>query len=262
MKDANPLTDSDTIEDVAAFDLERRTGLRAHSLTFGKLVSRVMRRKRFWLLLALASCLMAIGYLRHMGHFTPESMQHFLQLHPVMAPGIFVCAYSILVVSLLPTLPLNLMAGVLWGTAIGSLLTVIGFSIGAICAFLIARHSNAGEFAHKYGGKGWRWLESISNEAGWKAIAFARINPAFPSGPVNYFFGLTRVSFPTYTLTTVLFISPPTILFSAIGDSIGSIMLGGDIKNILKIVAIGSLAFTLMLFARLYVKQNLQAHKK
>ena len=52
---------------------------------------------------------------------------------------LFVLAYAVAVTLLIPTLPLNLGAGVLWGAGWGSALSVAGATLGATLAFLLTR---------------------------------------------------------------------------------------------------------------------------
>lgn len=247
----------DTVADAAAFEFERRAPSRAQRLSFLLLLARIVRRKRFWLLVVLlmGSILAAYGY--RYGYLAPEQLMAFFRAHPIAAPAVFILVYALMVVLLVPTLPLNLGAGVIWGTAYGSLLTVIGFTSGALMAFLIARHLHISKIAQRFGGGAWVWLESVAKEAGWKAVAFTRINPVFPSGPVNYFFGLTTISLKTYYIATVVFVIPPTILFSAIGESMGSLVVNGETAGLIRQITIGGLAFALLVLARLYIKKKL-----
>lgn len=256
-KPSTSLTDSDTITDAAAFEFERRAPNRAQRLSFWALLIRIVRRKRFWLLLGLLSSGIIAAHGYRYGYLAPEQFLGFLRAHPIVAPAAFVVIYALMVVLLVPTLPFNLGAGIIWGTALGSLLTVVGFSIGAMLAFLIARHLHIRKVAQQFGGNAWSWLESASKEMGWKAVAFTRINPVFPSGPVNYFFGLTSISLKTYCITTAIFVIPPTILFSAIGASMGSLIINRETADLVRQITIGGLAFALLVLARLYVKKKL-----
>lgn len=257
LKSPNSLSDPDTIADAAAFEFERRAPSRAQRLSFPALLARIVRRKRFWLLVVLlvGGIIAAYGY--RYGYLAPEQLLGVFRAHPIVAPAAFIFIYALMVVLLVPTLPLNLGAGIIWGTAFGSLLTVIGFSIGAMMAFLIARHLHIRKIAQRFGGGAWVWLESVVKEAGWKAVAFTRINPVFPSGPVNYFFGLTTISLKTYYIATVVFVIPPTILFSAIGESMGSLVINGETAGLMRQITIGGLAFALLVLARLYIKKKL-----
>lgn len=257
-KPSTALSDHDTIADAAAFEFERRAPSRAQRPSFPALLARIVRRKRFLLLVVLlvGGIIAAYGY--RYGYIAPEHLMEVFRAHPIVAPAVFILIYALMVVLLIPTLPLNLGAGIIWGTAFGTLLTIVGFTIGATLAFLIARHLHIRKIAEQFGGGAWVWLESVVKDAGWKAVAFTRINPAFPSGPVNYFFGLTTISLKTYYIATVVFVIPPTILFSAIGESMGSLVINGETAGLINQIAIGGLAFALLILARLYIKKRLK----
>lgn len=257
LKSSTSLSDPDTLADAAAFEFERRAPSRAQRLSFSSLLARIVRRKRFWLLVILLVGGILAAYAYRYGYLAPEQLMEFFRDYPIAAPAAFILVYALMVVLLVPTLPLNLGAGIIWGTAFGSLLTIIGFSSGALMAFLIARHLHINKITQRFGGGAWVWLESVAKEAGWKAVAFTRINPVFPSGPVNYFFGLTSISLKTYYIATVVFVIPPTILFSAIGESMGSLVINGEIAGLIRQITIGGLAFALLVLARLYIKKKL-----
>jgi uncharacterized membrane protein YdjX (TVP38/TMEM64 family) len=64
----------------------------------------------------------------------------FLGENPFLAPTLFILIYAVMVLFFLPTLPMNLLGGLIWGTYLGGALTVVGASLGSTCAFLMARY--------------------------------------------------------------------------------------------------------------------------
>jgi uncharacterized membrane protein YdjX (TVP38/TMEM64 family) len=55
--------------------------------------------------------------------------------YPLAAPLAFVPAYALASTFLIPTLPLNIAAGVLWGPIVGTFLALAGSVLGALTAF-------------------------------------------------------------------------------------------------------------------------------
>lgn len=170
-------------------------------------------------------------YLRGSSHFKPEEWVAFVRQQPVVAPFLFVLVYAAAVALFLPCLPLNVLAGVLWGPVEGSLVAIAGSFLGAIAAFLVARGALGQPLSRKFSGEYVSWLQDEFQNHGWKVVAFVRLNPIFP-GPVNYLFGLTSIDFRTYCWASAVFLTPPTIAFAVLGDFMGSMALTGSIQNL------------------------------
>ena len=67
----------------------------------------------------------ASGFLISEGKFLyPQTLFEFLNTHPKLAPAAFIAVYVMMTLLLLPTLPLNLGAGFLWGPYWGGSLHV------------------------------------------------------------------------------------------------------------------------------------------
>jgi len=244
--------DADVV-DIVSFQQRQSRSEAAGSLL--KVFRKVIRRKRF--VLALAMTLLLVGFyaLRHHGYLAPESIMSFFQSHPFLAPLVFLIIYAASVVCLIPTLPLNLGAGLIWGPYWGGILTVLGASTGAASAFLAARYLAADYLNARFDSAAWRWLREEIHRKGWKAVAFVRVNPVFPFGPSSYFFGLTPVGFRSYFTATMLSILPLSFTFAAIGHSIGSIVLEGDVHSLLRSLVLVSLAVTVLVLLRVAVKR-------
>lgn len=192
---------------------------------------------RRWLAAAAATALLAAvaGWMLFArGRVPVEDMLSFLREHPVVAPAAFVAMYAILVVTVLPTLPLNLAAGVLWGAVGGTALTVAGASLGALAAFWLSRRffqDRVREFAVA---NEWRWMDAAIATSGWRMVVFLRINPVVPFGPANWLLGVTSISPRAYALATTLAIVPPALLIASLGASMGGIVLDGGGQEVMR----------------------------
>ncbi len=62
-----------------------------------------------------------------------------VQKSSVVAPVVFVMIYAALTIFMLPALPLNLAAGVVWGSYLGGGLSALGATLGAMASFWLAR---------------------------------------------------------------------------------------------------------------------------
>jgi len=157
--------------------------------------------------------------------------------HPIATPIIFVFIYAVLVVSLVPTLPVNLAAGIIWGGFWGGVFATLGSSLGAIAAFLFARTALGRPFARRYDNRLLNWVSQQLDINAWKVVAFVRLNPGIPTGPINFIFGLTTIPFSIYALSTLLFLFPPSLAVALIGAEAGNILLEGKSLELLRILS-------------------------
>lgn len=222
---------------------------------FIKLFTFINLRKKLILIIILALAVTLTSYLKYIGFLNFETIILELQSHPVLAPSIFVLGYSLMVVFLIPTLPMNLGAGLIWGTVWGGILTVISTAMGATAAFYLSRYIAHDYFEHRFKGrKTWDWLQNEMQQQNWKIVALTRSNPAFPFGLSSYFFGLTKLSFKNYFWPTVGFVIPPAFIFAGLGDAIGGIALNGQTSSILNWVFLTGL-FVAALMVMYFVAQ-------
>ena len=119
----------------------------------------------------------------------------------------------------------------------GTLLSVLGGSIGAVLAFLIARYT-ASSSAQALVGDRLRGVQDLIEHRGFVAVLYARIIPGVPRDLANYAFGLTRVGLGAYAAATVIGIAPRAFAYTALGGSLGRL------DSTESIVAIGTLVGT------------------
>ena len=220
-------------------------------LRFSNLIVRV---RQFGL--AAFFIIVAIGLFalwRH-GYLGVESILPFLRSHLFLGPLVFFFIYGLSVMCLLPTLPLNLAAGLFWGPYWGGLFTLLGASLGAAGAFLASRFMAADYLNMQLNNTQWLWLRDEIIQDGWRSVAFVRINPIFPFGLLSYFFGLTTVPFYQYFISTMLFVAPWTVLFAAVGNSINRTVLDGDSSVLLRDITIISACVTFAVAVRIILK--------
>ena len=144
---------------------------------------------------------------------------------------LFVFIYAIWVTLLLPGVWASMLAGVLYGTWLGSAIVFLGACLGAEAAFLLGRTILRD------------WVQSrlmnlpklqavqkaVSRE-GLKLVLLTRLSPAFPFSLLNFIYGLSEVSFRDYTVG-LIGILPGTILFCGFGA------LAGDLTRFAEVLS-------------------------
>ncbi len=140
---------------------------------------------------------------------------------------VFVLAYAVASVLLLPVWILTVAAGGVFGVAIGSVLVLLGATLGAMGGFTIARsrlRERVRRWARVY--PSFDTLDrAIAERGGW-IVFLVRLSPVFPFVYVNYLFGLTAIPAATYLATTIVGMIPATIVYVALGASAGAAASG------------------------------------
>lgn len=194
-------------------------------------------------------------HLRQQGYISIDGIFEFLNQHKVLAPALFIIIYAIGPSLFVPSLPLTLGAGFLWGPFWGVIFSITGATIGASVAFLISRYLIGNAVIEKFGYGRWQWLKEKVETHGWKAVAFSRIVPIFPFPILNYLFGVTPIPFIHYLWSTFTFMLPACIAYVAFGSSMGELIVKGNITGLIIGILIASVALMLPLLLKKYIKK-------
>jgi uncharacterized membrane protein YdjX (TVP38/TMEM64 family) len=156
-----------------------------------------------------------------------------------LGPLIFVIIYIIAVIAAVPGSVITVLGAALFGSFFGIILVSIASTIGAGCAFLIARYLARDFILQKIGqNEKFRKLDRLTHEYGAIMVAIARLVPLFPFNIVNYGFGLTAVPFRTYIFWSWLCMLPGTILYVVGTDAVVSGLAAGKIPWLLVFVLV------------------------
>ncbi len=125
------------------------------------------------------------------------------------APLLFMALMAAVVVLLLPGVLFTTGAGFVFGVAEGTVLVVLGTTLGSLLAFALGRRL--------LGRRARRWLcrhgrlallgDELAGQ-GWRAVLLTRLIPFFPSKLANYLFGVLPFSVRDFGLGTLVGIIP------------------------------------------------------
>lgn len=157
------------------------------------------------------------------------------------APLAYLGLYAVGTIAFLPGALFALAGGALFGPVWGALLNLVGATIGASLAFMIARHLAGDWVAARAGGRLKRLIDGVEAE-GWRFVAFVRLVPLFPFNLTNYALGLTRIDFAAYVVTSFVCMAPGAVAYTWLGFA-GREALTGDASAIrYGLLALGLLA--------------------
>ena len=147
-----------------------------------------------------------------------ERVRDLVAAAGVWGPLVFVALYAVLTAALVPGSPLTVAAGVLFGPWLGTVLVVVGATLGAGAAFLWGRRLGRDAVARLTGERFARadaWLA----DRGPLAILYLRLVPLVPFNLLNPVAGVTGVRFRHFVVGTAVGIVPGTFAFAALGGS-------------------------------------------
>lgn len=134
----------------------------------------------------------------------------------IWAPIAFVLLFGVAAVVFFPGAVFGLAGGALFGPFWGTALNVVGGTVGAILAFLIARYAASDWVARRTGGKLKELIDGVESE-GWRFVALIRLVPIVPYNLSNYALGLTRISFGQYVAATFFCMIPGSAAYAWLG---------------------------------------------
>jgi uncharacterized membrane protein YdjX (TVP38/TMEM64 family) len=146
-----------------------------------------------------------------------ERIREWVDTFGSAAPLVYILAFAVVPVLLLPGLPMTIAGGLAFGPFWGTVYASIGSTLGAGLAFLVARYF-ARQAVQNFLGERWKKVDEGVTRKGWVYVALTRLIPIFPFFLLNYAFGLTQIRFVTYLLASWLFMLPGTaayVVFSA-----------------------------------------------
>lgn len=208
-----------------------------------------MAHPRRWLLVAVALLIIAGVAVTVWGFslgINAENLASWIAWLGIWAPIGFVVLYAVATVALVPGGIFDLVGGALFGPVFGSALDLLGGTLGAALAFLVARYI-ARDWAQKRAGPRLQGVMRSVDEEDWRFVAFVRLVPVIPYNIANYLLGITRIPFPRYVLATLVFMAPSTVAYTWIGHASRQ-AIAGDTENIqYALMALAVLALVLVL---------------
>jgi uncharacterized membrane protein YdjX (TVP38/TMEM64 family) len=171
------------------------------------------------LALIVAGCFVLVSAT---GDLSADRVRGWVDGYGVAGPLVFVAVSSCLTVALFPGPLLAGASGLLFGTALGTPVSIVSATFGATLAFCLARWL-ARDAVEELAPPRVRRLRSWIGERGFLAVLYARIAPGLPYTLVNYAAGLAPIRLRDFVLATAIGASPRAFAYTALGGSLGNL---------------------------------------
>lgn len=161
---------------------------------------------------------------------------------------LYAVAYVVCCVFIIPAFALTIGAGAIFGFVTGSIIVVIGATLGATAAFLLARTVMRHKVESMTSGNAkFRALDRAITNEGTKIMWLVRLSGFPPFTWVNYAFGLTGVTLRSYILTTFIGIIPGTLAFTYAGAAGAAAVTQSSNRIALIVTAVGAVLVSIFI---------------
>jgi uncharacterized membrane protein YdjX (TVP38/TMEM64 family) len=169
------------------------------------------------------------------GSLSADRVRDWVDGQGAAGPLVFIALSASLTVVLFPGPVLAGASGLLFGTALGTPVSITAATLGATIAFSLSRWW-AHDAVVALAGPRLTALRGWIGRRGFVTILYARIAPGVPYTLVNYAAGLTPVLLRSFVAATAIGVAPRAFAYTALGGSLG------DLTSPEALVALGVLA--------------------
>jgi uncharacterized membrane protein YdjX (TVP38/TMEM64 family) len=186
------------------------------------------------------------------GSLSARRVQHWVDGYGAAGPLVFIAVSATLTVCLFPGPLLAGASGLLFGTALGTPVSIAAATLGAVLAFLLARRI-AHDAVVELQGRRLAALRAWVGRRGFLSVLYARLAPGLPYNLVNYAAGLSPVTLRAFTAATALGCAPRAFAYTALGGSLNDL---GSPEAIIAIVVLVIMAVAGLVFGRRDLKRQ------
>jgi uncharacterized membrane protein YdjX (TVP38/TMEM64 family) len=174
-------------------------------------------------------------------YFNPVQIEKWLDSAGPFAPVFYMVIMALaVVISPIPSLPLDITAGAFFGPFLGTLYSVAGALSGAAASFLIARFIGR-EIMERYLGGHINFCVSCSDKVLTRIVFISRLLPIVSFDIISYGAGLTKMSLKNFVLASFFGMIPLTFTY----NYFGSILIFGKAVTAVFGIAMVALFFAL-----------------
>ena len=156
------------------------------------------------------------------GSLSADAVRERVDSLGAAGPLLFIPISAGLTVALFPGPLLAGASGLLFGTALGTPVSIVSATLGATLAFSLSRwwaHDAVQELA----GPRLNALRVWVGRRGFLSVLYARIAPGVPYSLVNYAAGLTPILLRSFVAATAIGVAPRAFAYTALGGSLGDL---------------------------------------
>lgn len=191
------------------------------------------------------------------GSLSAQRVRDWIDGYGIAGPLVFIVVSAALTPCLFPGPLLAGASGLLFGTWLGTPISIVSATLGACLAFGIARWL-AHDAVVQLQGPRLAALRAWVGRRGFLSVLYARIVPGVPYSLVNYAAGLSPVTLRAFAGATALGCAPRAFAYTALGGSLDDL---GSPEAIAAVVVLVAMAVGGALLARRDVRAGRAARR-
>lgn len=161
-----------------------------------------------------------IWFSRSYLNISPTEIKEWILSFGMWAPILYIVLYTVRPLIFFPASVLSITGGLAFGALMGTVYTVIGATLGAVVAFLVAKKLGKGVI--KNGAGKVDQIQQQLEKNGFIYVLIFRLLPIFNFDLISYAAGLSKVRLLPFFLATLIGIIPGTFAYNFLGSSIVS----------------------------------------
>ncbi len=168
---------------------------------------------------------------------------------------VFILVFVAVAVFMLPGSLLTIIAGITFGAIKGGVLSLLGATLGAMAAFLIARYAARELIVKKFEGNPiFKKIDEGVEKNGISFLILTRLVPVFPYNVQNYAYGFTKIPFLTYSVISLLTMAPAAFVYAYMAGQI--VEEGVSVKLLIEFALAGIILFLVSLIPKYISKKK------
>ncbi len=185
-----------------------------------------MRQRMWWfiggLLLLLAGYWLVVSTEFHAIIHSEADLRRYAQSLGALGPVLIIALMTLaIVMSPLPSAPVALASGALYGHSWGTLYVLLGAELGAVIAFSLARVLGYDVLQRWFGGR--LAVSWVGSQTSLMLLVFvSRLLPFLSFDIISYLAGLTALTFWRFALATLAGIAPASFLLAHFGSELAT----------------------------------------
>jgi uncharacterized membrane protein YdjX (TVP38/TMEM64 family) len=194
---------------------------------------------------ALAAALAAfVAVVLLSGGLSADRVRGWVDGYGAVGPLVFIAVSATLTVFLFPGPVLAAASGLLFGTALGTPVSIASATLGATLAFSLSRWW-AHDAVVALAGPRLAALRAWVGRRGFLTVLYARIAPGVPYTLVNYAAGLTPILLRSFVAATAIGVAPRAFAYTALGGSLGDLTSPEALAAVVVLVVMALTGLTL-----------------
>ena len=181
-----------------------------------------MKNKKIWIFIGIIVLIVILnqifGWSSYIGDIDNLSFLKAMVKKNLAVAVLLYIVFTVVgcVVLALPGVTFAILAGLLFGSVLGTICCSVATTIGAVLAFVVGRYFLKESvkplvIKNKYLKK---WLFDTSGKNELFILMITRLVPIFPYNLQNFAYGITDITFSTYTIGSFLFMLPGTAMYT------------------------------------------------